>query len=445
MIGEDDDETRLYIQGLIHDNENGPDWIHCLMEIEKTGTVSSRFEDAFKELLDQPRMYQSVETDGAGGFVLTDRGRELLAEYRSEAATERRARNAEGLRWDYFAGTVRVQDNQIQISAPRGSGVDIAWSRELTAEGTAFPRIGAAGVAPPPWQLESLWHVGDLVVLYGMPDTLKTFLEVDWCNCISRGVPWNGLATKQAPVVYIIAEGQEFFAVRQEAWNMAHDADEADNPFQHDAPVDLLGKANMESLLTVDQLVALLQHATPDGPAGLVVFDTLHRCMGGGSDVSDRDIGRVVEAATKIKQEVGSTVHLIHHAGWNTMHERGSNALRAAADAVFQAKVVGGQLVLTNEKQKNAARAPVRVLETREVGDALVLVPADPTVTGSTIKNLGQVRDALAAAGDEGLTHTEISTETGLSTATVYRHLAALEGAGEVGKDGRRHVLIVEA
>jgi len=155
-------------------------------------------------------------------------------------------------------------------------------------------------------------------------------------------------------------------------------------------------------------------------------------------------MGRVVEAATQIQRKVGCTVILLHHAGWATLHERGSNVLRGACDGVFHARRVGGRLTLINVKQKDGPHASTSVLETREIDDSLVLESTSEPAAGRTLRATTLIRDALAAEGAMAMTHGAICAKTGISKATASRHLSALVDAEEVVKDPQGRFRLVQ-
>jgi hypothetical protein len=73
------------------------------------------------------------------------------------------------------------------------------------------------------------------------------------------------------------------------------------------------------------------------------VFDTLAQCMAGGEENSATEMGRAIEACSRLRLRFGCSVLALHHTGWDTTRERGSSALRAAADATISAERVAGE------------------------------------------------------------------------------------------------------
>ena len=69
------------------------------------------------------------------------------------------------------------------------------------------------------------------------------------------------------------------------------------------------------------------------------MLDTFARCFVDGEENSAKDVGQSIEAAREIQAEFGAAVLLVHHAKRprnkrDRPDERGSSALRGAADAM---------------------------------------------------------------------------------------------------------------
>jgi len=91
---------------------------------------------------------------------------------------------------------------------------------------------------------------------------------------------------------------------------------------------------------------------------GLVVLDTFARCFLGGEENSSKDVGEFIEAAGAIQQEFGAAVLLVHHAKRPRSKnarpdERGSGALRGAADSMVSAWKAGDLVSIESEKMKD--------------------------------------------------------------------------------------------
>jgi len=75
---------------------------------------------------------------------------------------------------------------------------------------------------------------------------------------------------------------------------------------------------------------------------GLIVVDTLARVALGADENSASDMGRVVAGFDMLKRETGATVLALHHSRKDGGAERGSSALRGAADVMIRCESVAG-------------------------------------------------------------------------------------------------------
>lgn len=199
-------------------------------------------------------------------------------------------------------------------------------------------------IPPPSWLVENTLTDG-LTVVYGAPKTGKSFLALDWACSITTGRAWFGKATIQHPVVYVSGEGGGGLAPRIDAWT-------ADR------------KAKPTFLYTINHGVKLMQPYQVDYlaedvhavNAGLLVVDTLARSMAGGDENSTGDMGLVISRLDQIRQEYGCGVLVVHHSGKDPTQERGSSALRAAADALVRVESAEASDLVTVscEAQKDA-------------------------------------------------------------------------------------------
>jgi hypothetical protein len=72
---------------------------------------------------------------------------------------------------------------------------------------------------PATWLMHTLIPEHGRVGLYGDPGGGKSFIALDWAMHISEGMSWLGrYPTKQAPVIYIAAEGGRGIQKRVREW-----------------------------------------------------------------------------------------------------------------------------------------------------------------------------------------------------------------------------------
>ena len=173
-----------------------------------------------------------------------------------------------------------------------------------------------AALPEPSWLVEPFIPEQALVVLFGPSSTYKSFVAVDWGGRVP-GV-----------VVYFSAEGSpQRFGARVTAWEQA--AGRSSDILCHPYAVNLLD--------CYDQIRATLTDL--ERPIRLVIVDTTARNTPGADENSAQDTGRLVGVFDQLKAEFGCSVLGITHTGHqNIDRERGSSALRGAADVSIRAK-----------------------------------------------------------------------------------------------------------
>ena len=203
---------------------------------------------------------------------------------------------------------------------------------------------------PPSWLIDGLLPASGLSVLYGASGAGKSFLALDWSLCVATGLPWHGHRTEPRWVVYVAAEGRAGLGARYRAWSEARGRPDARRVRFLAEAVNLRDGAQVER---VRRTLASL----PERP-GLLVVDTMARTMVGGDENAARDVGEFVAAVDALR--AADSALIVHHTGKNGAEERGSSALRAAADlmAKVQRDGTSPRLDLTCEKLKDAAGWP---------------------------------------------------------------------------------------
>jgi hypothetical protein len=178
---------------------------------------------------------------------------------------------------------------------------------------------------------------------------------------------------------------------------------------------------------------------------GLLVVDTVARCMVGGDENSARDMGQFIENVSRFCEPYGAASLFIHHTGKNGVDERGSSALRGAADTVMAMRPEGSGLKLTCEKQKDAAEFDAIRLHLGSEGQSCVIEPGTP------VGRLGSaevvILEAVSAAfGTDWANASSIIDVSNMPRGSVYRHLQSLCIHGfvdiePVGKHRKRYRL----
>lgn len=261
---------------------------------------------------------------------------------------------------------------------PEAAGIDWGSEDEAPAEapqpapkhGRALRILSMADVEalpPPQWLVEGLIPAQGLVIPYGPPKAGKTFVALAIALHVAAGLDWEGKATKQGAVVYVVGEGLGGFATRLAVMRHAYG-------IPIDAPFFVIPRAvNFREDKEVITLVQLARQAVPAGmPIALIVIDTLARAMPGVDENSAQEVGLVIARCDAVRDETGATIMPIHHSGKDVERGmRGSNAILGAVDASLLVQAAGkGKVKVINDNQKDGEphRPMLFTMERVEVG-----------------------------------------------------------------------------
>ena len=206
-------------------------------------------------------------------------------------------------------------------------------------------------LAQPPiqWLVKGVLPRKGFAVLFGASGSGKTFITLDLCLAVARGVDWHGVKVKQRGVVYVAAEGGGGLAGRIKAYQRHHRVDLSEVPFSAiTAGLSLLDGDDARVIESIESMSA------KGNDVGLVVLDTLNRSMGGGDENSSQDMGKFIAAASRIGEKTGSLVLIVHHCGKDASKgARGHSSLKAALDAELELKRQEDLRVLTVSKVRD--------------------------------------------------------------------------------------------
>lgn len=224
---------------------------------------------------------------------------------------------------------------------------------------------------PPEWLIDGYLPKNALACIYGPPGVGKSFVALDQALCIAAGTPWMDREARKGPVLYIAAEGVRGLAKRIRAWSEFRGIDPPKNFWCVDQAVQLLDAGQV---LELDQAIQSM-----DWPPLLVVIDTFSRCLVGGNENSQQDVGKAVEAMNRIQRSCSCTVNVLHHTGWNGDHERGSTVLPGALDVSMHLKgeEKGSGLSLKCTKQKDWEAFDDLGIKLLPFSGSLVPIPVD--------------------------------------------------------------------
>jgi hypothetical protein len=170
-----------------------------------------------------------------------------------------------------------------------------------------------------------------VAAIYGPSASGKTFLTLDIALAIARGATWFGHRVKQAGVIYIAAEGESGISDRLRA-ALGEDPDSV--PLEIvPAPVDLLRGDEQVNALTA----AIRAAEKRIGRVGLVIIDTLARCMPSGDENSSQDMGSFLQNIDRLRRAIDGLVLIVHHTGKNqAAGARGHSSFFSAMDGCVE-------------------------------------------------------------------------------------------------------------
>jgi hypothetical protein len=271
---------------------------------------------------------------------------------------------------------------------------------------------------------------GTTALLFGRHGTAKTFIALDWAASTATGRRWQNRETQRCRVLYVAGEGAFGFKRRLDAWETAWQSE------IEDGDLDVLPRpVNLTRPLEVANLAALIK----ENGYGLVVLDTLARCMVGADENSAKDCGIVVDAMTRLTGHTpgGRGVVLgVHHSGKDGKTFRGSSVFEAGAETVYSTVRDGGVIVLNREKRKDGPEYDRHELK-------LDPIEGSGSVAISVHRGGGQTdrADKLLSTfvhhfGITGASKSELRNIADMPSATFHRALTDLLKAGQLVNHG---------
>ncbi len=277
---------------------------------------------------------------------------------------------------------------------------------------------------PPTSYLISRELPNGLNVLFGASGSGKSFRALDYAEQIAQ----------HGNVIYIAAEGVGGYDKRAKAWHKHYKAGRGGLHFWL-VPVAMLDNQAVESFIL----------AVQDIHPRLIVIDTLARCMLGGDENSARDMGLFIDACNRLQRELNTAVLVVHHTGKGNGSERGSSALRGAADAMIEVNADDGVIRVSCSKAKDSKPFETYYLKPVEVevspGEfSLVLLPSDRVIDDSDTLTDSQnsiIHWLASNLFDQGARTNDLRKAIGIQETTFYRALKTLSRKGLIEKDGR--------
>lgn len=259
-----------------------------------------------------------------------------------------------------------------------------------------------------------------LNIVYGPSGCYKSFYALDASLRIAQ----------TQPIIYVAGEGVGGLHRRVEAW-CDHNKLSPGYSYFIDHAIDIRSKTSVDEFCTL---------AYPVTPA-LVVFDTLARCIPGADENSARDMGLAVYGNDIIRQRLNTTCVWIHHANRAERGERGSGAVRGAADNMIEIFPNGdGSIRVTCSKSKDEEHWMDEQLSFLPVLQSGVLIPTTGYASFRYSELEVRILEflALETFRDYGARAIQIVNALNIPERTLYRLLSHLKSDCQIdqGKKG---------
>lgn len=186
---------------------------------------------------------------------------------------------------------------------------------------------------PLQWRVKHVLPATGIAAIFGPSGSGKSFLALDLAAAIAQGAPWFNIRTHQAPVVYVMLEGEGGIRNRISALEAAKGA----------LPAALFSVIAQPFQLTTPEDVADLAAVIPNGT--VVFIDTLNRAAPTSDENSSKEMGIILQAVKDLQSSTGGLIVVVHHTGKDTTRGmRGHSSLHAALDAAIEvARPINGR------------------------------------------------------------------------------------------------------
>jgi len=175
-----------------------------------------------------------------------------------------------------------------------------------------------------------------MAVVYGDPNSGKTFFGVEIAARLSLGEDFLGRHTVGGVVLYLATEAVRSVKRRFKAWEKKHGRT-LPNVFVVQSPINLFsGDADVAAVLMIVNEIEKQTGLKVE----LIIGDTLARITTGANENSGEDMGVVMRNAEAIKEGAKATFLWIHHTGKDAARGmRGWSGMRATIDTEIEITV----------------------------------------------------------------------------------------------------------
>lgn len=220
-------------------------------------------------------------------------------------------------------------------------------------------------IPPLTWLLKDYIPEASFSMVWGRQESFKSFVALSLGCSVATGKPWLGMVPVGDPgcVVYICAEGLRGLRPRINAWEKA-------NRIRANQLCVVRHPVTCEEVPEFAEEVNRLRLSPR-----LVILDTWSRCLGGDDENNSSTTEKFLHNLEVLRQQHDTSVLIVHHCDKAAQWPRGSYALQAAMDTIYEVHREEGSMIcnVTCRKQKDAEHGPRLTLLARQVDESLVL------------------------------------------------------------------------
>ena len=238
-----------------------------------------------------------------------------------------------------------------------------AAKTEEPKRGFFLRHIGKWERKPPQWVVRDLFRKNSFGVVFGAPESGKSFFTLNAGLAVAKGMLFAGTFETDKDfepglVVYLAGEGYEGILLRCEAWGKFHNEDLSD---EDGLPFFLSSmSADLTDARSIGDVVAEIDACIEQTgrPLRMLVVDTLNRNFGAGDENAAQDMKRFVDNLDAIRhQYTDATTLVVHHSGHaDKSRAKGSIVLLGSTDDEFMVQKDGDILTIRNTKRKDGKK-----------------------------------------------------------------------------------------
>jgi AAA domain len=190
------------------------------------------------------------------------------------------------------------------------------------------------------WLIGGLLPRSGVCMLFGLPETYKSFLAIDWALSVGFGRGWQGRPTRRGGVAYIAGEGYAGLGARSKAWKAYNGQSGKSGVKWYGDSIDLTEPSS------INDLYEALDEDFTENPLELIVIDTFSRNSGGAEENSNTDVKKFMHTADLLQKRYKCTVLIIHHCGKNPEKgPRGASAFIGDTETIISVDLFSGGAV----------------------------------------------------------------------------------------------------